>query len=253
MPTSAVVVGDFGVGGIRQQALGSAVRLFAGSHRVDALTTTGDNDYASTPASFDANWSASFGWLRGAGIPVIGALGNHDVEGRLPDYQYSALDMTERWYARTVGNVRFIVLDSNAPDDPQRQFLRRELSGSPALWRVVVFHHPPVTCGAYRGRTGDTGGRFLSELRRGNARLVLSGHDHNYQRFVGLDGETYVVDGFGAADLYPLRKCLAAPFAQAASDDAHHGFLHLEAGLDQIKGTAYTVEGRVVDSFVVER
>ncbi len=249
---SMVVIGDFGVGRTRQRRLGAAVKAFASRQPVDVLVTVGDNDYASQVSSFVTNWTQSFGWLEQEKIPVAGALGNHDVENRAPSYQFRLLGMPSRYYARSVGNVRLVVLDSNALGADQRGFLQRELANAGHRWPIVVFHHPPYTCGAYAGETAGAES-VLPDLQRGGARLVLTGHDHNYQRFGGPDGEAYVVAGWGGADLYRLGRCSSDDVPRLAANDTDFGFLFLEAGTREIHGTAITVDGRVVDRFSVRR
>ena len=249
--TGIIVIGDFGVGRDRQRALGSAVRAFARRHRVDLVATVGDNNYASTSASFRANWRESFGWLRNAGIGVAGALGNHDVEVGGGRYQFRTLGMPGPRYVRRVGPLRLIVLDSNTVTPEQTRWLERALA-SPGEWNVPVLHHPPYTCGAYRGDTARVR-PWLSVFRRYGARLVLAGHDHNYQRFETPGGDTYVVAGGGAADLYPLRECLPSFPPQRAANDRDYTFLYLTATSEQLRGLVLSVSGKRVDSFVVSR
>ncbi len=249
--TGVIVIGDFGVGRERQRALGSAVRAFARRHRVDLVATVGDNNYASTAASFRTNWRESFGWLRKAGIGVAGALGNHDVELDRGRYQFSTLGMPGPRYVRRVGPLRLIVLDSNAVTREQTRWLERQLA-RPGAWNVPVLHHPPYTCGAYRSDTRRVR-PWLRAFRKYGARLVLAGHDHNYQRFETPSGDTYVVAGGGAADLYRLRECLPSFPPQRAAEDREHTFLYLNANSERLRGVALSVSGRQVDSFVIPR
>ncbi len=249
--TGIIVIGDFGVGRDRQRALGSAVRAFARRHRVDLVATVGDNNYASTSASFRTNWRESFGWLRKAGIGVAGALGNHDVELDGGRYQFRTLGMPGPRYVRRVGPVRLIVLNSNAVTREQTAWLERALA-RPGEWNVPVLHHPPYTCGAYRSDTARVR-PWLSAFRKYGARLVLAGHDHNYQRFETPSGDTYVVAGGSAADLYRLRECLPNSPPQLAAEDREYTFLYLTATSEQLRGRVLSVSGKQVDSFVVSR
>jgi hypothetical protein len=47
--------------------MGEAMRTFETTHPADAFVTLGDNDYTESPRAFHSNWTASFGWLGGAG------------------------------------------------------------------------------------------------------------------------------------------------------------------------------------------
>src|SRR4051812_1575764 len=78
--TGILALGDFGVGGTTERALGASMHTFASNHpATQLLLTLGDNDYTESPSAFHSNWVASFGWLGGAGLNVAGTLGNHDV------------------------------------------------------------------------------------------------------------------------------------------------------------------------------
>ena len=94
-------------------------------------------------------------------------------------------------------------------------WLEQQLSESVATWKIAVFHHPPYTCG---GHAGDTrvAREWVPLFESYGVQLVLSGHDHNYQRFAARNGVTYVVHGGGAAGLYSLRGC-PAPRIRGAS------------------------------------
>jgi 3',5'-cyclic AMP phosphodiesterase CpdA len=235
------VIGDFGVGRERERALGAAVR----AQHPDALVSVGDNNYA-RPHSFAANWHESFGWA----TTVVAALGNHDVEHGDGTYEFGILSMPGRFFSKRVGEAELIVLDSNAVDAKQTAFLRRRLATSPAAWKIPVFHHPPYLCGAERPSLAVRK-QWLPLFRQFGVRLVLNGHDHDYERFV--DGGTmYVVDGGGAADLYPLRPCKPGTPDLVASNQHEHTFLMLTVSAGQIDAEVRSVSSsRVVDRFTV--
>jgi hypothetical protein len=78
--------------------------------------------------------------------------------------------------------------------------------------------------------------------------LVLSGHDHNYQRFAGRDGVTYVVHGGGGAGLYRLRGCPSS-YPPRVRTRYEHGFLSVSIGPDDLAVSAVDLRGRVTDRF----
>src|SRR5919109_592723 len=150
--TGILAIGDFGVGGERQETMGAAVRTWEETHPAQVLVTLGDNDYTESPSAFHDNWTASFGWLGAAGVGVAGTLGNHDIRVDGGRYQFDELDMPRRHYRRIVGNVELFLLNSNAPGSTtQREWLRNSLRASTATWQIVAFHHPAYTCGNYLG------------------------------------------------------------------------------------------------------
>ena len=159
--------------------------------------TLGDNDYT-RGRSFRANWVSSFGWLGSAGVDVAGTLGNHDVEFGRGRYEFALLRMPGPYYVRRVNEVELIVLDSTAITAAQTRWLERTLARRSGFRRIVAFHHPPYTCGGHLG-SATVRKAWVPLFERYGVRLVLNGHDHNYQRFE-RNGVTYVVHGGGGAE-----------------------------------------------------
>jgi Icc-related predicted phosphoesterase len=247
--TAFLAVGDFGVGGASQRNTGEAMRKYAARNGVSALVTLGDNDYTRNAARFALEWQASFGWVAAAGVTVSGTLGNHDVELARGRYQFRILNMPAPYYVRRIGDVELIVLDSTAVTSAQTAWLRRILSRRRFGWRVAVFHHPPYTCGGHLGSA--TIRRVWGPLlRRGDVRLVLSGHDHNYQRFAPVRGVTYLVNGGGGAGLYRLRRCPAA-YPRRVAVYRRHGFLHVATTSDSIVVRAVGRDGSARDRVTI--
>jgi hypothetical protein len=245
-----LAVGDFGVGGAPERELGAAMHTYEARNPADLLVTLGDNDYTESPAAFARNWRASFSWLRPAGLAVAGVLGNHDVRVRGGRYQFPVLGMPSRYYSRRVGDVQLLALDSNRVDAAQTAWLRRVLgAATDARWRIAVFHHPAYTCGVYRG-TRAVRRMWVPLFERHGVQLVLSAHDHNYQRFAPRRGVTYVVHGGGNPRLYPLGSCPGG-YPRRVAARAERGFLHVAVEQTRLLGRAVALGGRTVDSFVV--
>jgi tartrate-resistant acid phosphatase type 5 len=244
-----LAVGDFGVGGSRQQKLGDAMRRFEARNPADTLVTLGDNDYTANPARFRVNWAAAFDWLEAAGVSVAGTLGNHDVEVQRGSYEFQTLGMPGSYYRRRLGDVELFLLDSNAPTWRQTSWLRRALAGSTARWKVAVFHHPPFSCGAYHAHA-LVRKRWVPLFERYRVRLVLSGHDHNYQRFAARRGVTYVVHGGGSGYFYPLRAC-PRDYPSRPRARPEQGFLYIVAQAERLEGYAVNMAGRRTDAFTL--
>lgn len=250
-PVALLAIGDFGVGGSRQRELGEAIRRFEARSPANALVTLGDNDYTKSPAAFRANWAASFGWLEAAGVSVAGSLGNHDVLVERGRYQFGPLGMPGPYYRRRFGDVELVVLDSNAPTWRQTRWLAGTLAASEAPWKIAVFHHPAFACGAYRSHALVVS-RWVPLLERYRVRLVLSGHDHNYQRFAARRGVTYVVHGGGSGYFYPIARCPRG-YPRRVRARTERGFLYLVARGDRLDGFAVNVAGRRTDAFTLRR
>jgi Icc-related predicted phosphoesterase len=109
-------------------------------------------------------------------------------------------------------------LDPTRLDD-QIDFLTQTLADTD-LPTIVVFHHPPYSCGSY-GHDESIQENWVTRFDD-DVFLVLSGHEHNYQRFED-SGTTYVVTGGGGAALTELSDC---PTRMAAEAVAGHESTH---------------------------
>jgi 3',5'-cyclic AMP phosphodiesterase CpdA len=247
-PVRIIAFGDFGVGGDMQRRFGAAVRSFEAVNPADYVVALGDNDYTESTSAFHANWEASFGWTARAGVRVAGVLGNHDVRVEGGRYEFDELAMPSRYYRRAIGSVELYLLDSNVVDDAQTAWLRRSLARSKARWRIAVFHHPAFSCGEY-GSHSHVVAHWVPLFERYKVRLVLSGHDHNYQRFAPRLGVRYVVHGGGSSTKgYALRGCPAG-YPRRLAGRIEHGFLYFVFSGSRVDGYSVDLAGRRTDHF----
>ena len=180
--------------------------------------------------------------LRDAKIKLFPVLGNHDVDGgsgradffkHFADLKsYSQLEKSA-WYSINYGNSLFLMLDSQSDyreDSPQGAWLRSTLKGAPddLDFLFVVLHHPVMTqasrgvdfvtvCnGRKRALVAphgvDEDEKMLKLVLENFSRshplvrlLVLSGHNHNYERYEDKR-IIYVVSGGGGATPYPVKR-----------------------------------------------
>lgn len=238
-----LVVGDWGSGTLPQGAVAGAMSRYAENNEIAAIVTTGDNFY-----SDDAEFIMEpYGWATQAGIPFWIAWGNHDVES---SERVAALEETfddpPRWAVHDWGAVDVVILDSTQTDsDEQAEFLVETLQSSDDP-TIIAFHHPPYSCGDHGGSVGVQD-QWLDDLDE-DVFLVLSGHEHNYQRFE-LSTVTYVVTGGGGASLTELAECGTVGPEMVAGESIHH-FLVLEQS-DVISVRSLDVNGQVIDEFTL--
>jgi hypothetical protein len=240
---SVAVIGDFGSG----DSLEREVADLVARAEPRAVVTTGDNAY--DDRGYETLVGDYYGrWV--AGEDLLPAAGNHDHElgiDAFDDY-FSYLD-GRHVYAAGRGGMRFFVLDSTtALASPQslarqRAWAKRSLLASSARWKVVVLHHPPYSSGEVHGSTPE----FQWPFGAWGADLVLSGHEHNYERVVA-QGTTYVVDGAGGKDLYRLGDPVAG--SRARVDDGA-GALFLWASDRTLTGEFWSAAGVREDRFVL--
>jgi predicted phosphodiesterase len=197
-------------------------------------------------------------------MPVYAVPGNHEFEVAtlLEDVPYyfhvfpPILDETRglrgsdglREYFRfSVGDYQFILLNSQAfygsgERDAQTGWLEEQLKDQSVRHSIIVTHIPPFTSGKYEKDGGPLRSRWVPLFEASNVRLVLSGHDHNYQR-LEVNGITYVVSGGGSTSLYPLS--LAHPNAKVFERRSH--FVLLELYRDRIELISIARGGEVLD------
>ncbi|MEP6910952.1 MAG: metallophosphoesterase [Actinomycetota bacterium] len=245
-----LAAGDYGVGGSAESTLGRRMHAYSSRYPVNMLVLLGDNDYTESPRRFRSNWTSSFGWARRSGLRVAGVLGNHDYQVARGRYELGLLGMSGPYYTRKLGDAQLFFLDSNSVGARQTAWLEQQLAQSTASWKIALFHHPPYTCGGHEGNT-DVVRRWVPLFENYGVQLVLSGHDHNYQRFAKTNGITYVVHGGGAAGLYPLRRCPSS-YPRRLRARYEHGFLSVSIASDRLDVSVVNTLGRVTDRFSLQ-
>jgi hypothetical protein len=205
------VAGDVGHPSHRLDAVGAALAGIDRAQPFDGLVLLGDNAYPSgDPARLASTVSRPFRTVLGhAGLYAI--LGNHDVRRGHAAGQMAALRMPGRWWSRHLaGDTLLVGLDSTRVGDPdQHAWLEQTLATATERWRVVAVHHPPYSAG-YQGSSLAVRRRWAPLFARHGVHLVLSGHDHDYQRSVPVDGVTYVVTGGAARPRHTGRAAFTA-------------------------------------------
>jgi hypothetical protein len=239
-----LVVGDWGSGTMPQGAVAGAMMRYAEDEDVQAILTTGDNFYSD-------DWEflmEPFGWASDAGIPFWVSWGNHDIETETRiEAVNTAFDDPPRWTVYQWGAVDIVVLDSTQVDSAdQLSFLTDSLASTDRP-TVVVTHHPPYSCGVH-----DDSARVVEDwlpVFDEEVVLVLSGHEHSYQRFESA-GVSYTVTGGGGAELTALAPCGDTHPARLAGDSLHH-FMVLSQDGGTLEVSAVDVNGDVFDEFSV--
>jgi hypothetical protein len=250
VPTVIGVLGDFGVDDapVRQ-----VVALMRGFGPLAAVVTTGDNAYQSGTAAEAAFARRMLDPLLGGRTPLYAALGNHDEVTRDGRRVMAALGIPAHWYTARVGPVELVVLDANRPEDKaQLAFLRGVLARPrAAAFRVVVFHQPAAACSFHKPDPGVV--RSWVPLFAGRVDLVLSGHNHTYERFAGAGGLPYVTTGGGGAPLYPsfASMCLG-PATNVFLRTAYHA-VRLTVTERTLRLDAVGLDGKTFDSVTVSR
>ena len=142
-------------------------------------------------------------------VPFFSAPGNHDISDAASETLWIER-MGPTHYAFSYGNSRFIMLDSEEVDAPDRlsdgqvAWFKNELDSTRAT-NIFVFLHQPYFTDEADPRTQDEmwekRWKYLADIMRGHpVRAVFAGHIHGYRDFGVRDGVHYVIAG-GAASL----------------------------------------------------
>ena len=81
-------------------------------------------------------------------------------------------------------------------DPRQRDWLQQAFSGEGGAWRVPFCHHPAYCAGPHHDGQVEQVEALLPLYRGADVRLMLHGHEHNFQHGC-VDGLHYVVSGAG--------------------------------------------------------
>ena len=83
------------------------------------------------------------------GVKFYASLGNHDgTHERL----YKPFHMDgKRYYSFKKADALFLALDSNYMNPEQLDWVKQQLSGSDARWKICFFHHPLYSDGKMHG------------------------------------------------------------------------------------------------------
>lgn len=235
-------VGDVGDGRADFHETAAEMYVAGRDHPFDVVFLLGDNIYPKgDPADLRRRVIDPLQPLVDAGAELRAILGNHDVmlEG-YGDEQLRQLGMPGRWHAVERDGVLLVGLDSEDDDPEQLRWLEDTLAASDATWRIVGLHRPPFSAG-YQGSDLAIRERFTPIFRRHGVQLVVSGHDHDYQRSHPMDGTTYVVSGGGSS----TRRTGTADFTAVAFAVQH--FVDIAVYPEHVLLRAIAEDGRAFD------
>ncbi len=264
-PLRVGVIGDSGFGGPATRKLVQAMA----QEQLDLVIHTGDlvyNAYQQPDAAqaYAVKLFAPFAPLLRR-MPLYPVVGNHDIyddsfwRGR-PFYELAFPPIAaqgiesgdpagrNRWYALWRGPYQFLMLNTQVllagGEDAQAQdaWLSQRLEDPRFRLSIPVFHVPPYTSGLHTDDGALVRQRWLPLFQAAQVPLVLSGHDHNYER-LQVGGVTFVVSGGGSARLYARRAGL--PESQIFAARTHYLVLELEP--DGLLLTARSAAGQIID------
>ena len=155
-----------------------------------AVLSLGDHTYPrGTAAEFRDCYGPTWGRFRERTWPTPG---NHEYAtlGAKPYFDYFGERAGRGYYSLRLGSWLVVSLDSNlkgAAHAAQIDWLRAELKAQKAACTLAFWHHPLYSSGGHPppGRMRDA----FALLHAAGAEVVLTGHDHDYERFAPQDAD----------------------------------------------------------------
>ena len=246
------VLGDTGTGSNDQIGVAKMLTAYRAKFRFDFALLLGDNLYGSeNPRDYVRKFETPYKALLDAGVKFYAALGNHDDPNQR---LYKGFNMNgERYYTfkpSLTGRVRFFALDSNYMNPEQLQWLEKELAGSGSDWKIPYFHHPLYASG--RHGSDEVLRQQLEPLfLKHGVDVVLTGHEHFYERIKPQKGIQYFVAGSSAKlrrnDINRRTGLTAFGYDQGFT------FMLMEIDGDALYYQTITKEGETVDAGVVKK
>jgi hypothetical protein len=232
--TSLVAAGD--IAGCWWRSDEATARLL--DHIGGVVAPVGDLVYGDGTARQFANcYGPTWGRHKARTRPAIG---NHDArtEGGKPYYAYfgaAAGPAGKGWYSYELEGWHVVVLNSETgigPGSEQLAWVREDLRTHPGRCTLAYMHRPRFSSGKHGDseRVKDV----FRALYDGGVDVLVSGHDHIYERFAPQDpdgradparGVRQFVVGTGGAPFYTIRDTLA-PNSQVRQNTVH-GVLRL--------------------------
>jgi Calcineurin-like phosphoesterase len=243
------ILGDFGTGSREQYQLAAIMKRVHDQYPFNLVTLVGDNLYGSErPQDFKKKFEDPYKPLLDAGVKFYASLGNHDDPQEQRNYKLFNMDGKRYYSFKPDGNqsVRFFALESSYLQPEQVAWFEQELKASNSDWKIPYFHHPPYSSGERHGSDPQIRTALEPLFLKYNVSVVLTGHDHFYERTRPQKGIVYFVVGAGGQ----LRKgnIDTRTGLTAAGNDRDQSFMIAEINGDEMWFNAISRQGQVFDS-----
>ncbi len=169
-------------------ATADLVEMALGANPRAAVLLLGDNVYqGGTRRAFEQCYGPTWGRFKARTHP---APGNHEyaTPNAAGYFGYFGAAAGCGYYSVQLGAWRVVSLNSNlggAQQAAQLAWLKQELAASPQRCTLAYWHHPLYSSGGHGSIAHMRAAWEL--LHRAGAEIVLSGHDHDYERFAPQD------------------------------------------------------------------
>ena len=249
-------------------------------HTGDIAYPNGSNDEFGPNGSYDEFEQCHFDVYQEllSWRPFFPAIGNHEYNTDAgapfvdifdlpitPDWDWY-LDEVERYYSFDWGDAHFVMLDSHTPlervndavTNDMADWLAHDLANDDHTWKIAVIHRPVYSSSKAHPEL-DVREKMAPLFEAYGVDLVLSGHNHNYERTYPIrdeaistlrdGGVVYVVTGGGGNQLYGFD---GEQWFTAARAVKHH-FVTVRVGKCALYLTAIDKDGNPIDQATLDK
>ena len=245
------VIGDTGTGDGHQRDVASQLAAWRAKFPFSFIVMMGDNLYGGdSPRDYQREFELPYKTLLDGNVKFYASLGNHDNPNQR---LYKPFNMGgERYYTFKPerASVRFFALDSNYVDDKQLDWLDKQLAESGSDWKICFFHHPLYSSGETHGSAVLQRERLEPVFVKHGVNVVLSGHEHFYERIKPQKGIQYFILGNSAK----LRRGdLLKTDLTAKGFDSGYAFMLVEIVGDDLSFQTISEKGTTIDEGKIRR
>ena len=245
------VLGDFGSGTARQYKLAEQMAALHDRFKYQTMILVGDNLYGSErPQDFQTKFETPYKPLLDAGVKFYASLGNHDAREQRY-YKLFNMDGQAYYTFSPSADIRFFMLESTYPVPQQIAWVEDELKKSGSKWKIAVFHHPLYSSGKRHGSSTELREVLEPLFVKYGVSVVLTGHDHFYERVKPQRGIVHFVVGSGGQ--LRVGNIDRSSGITAKGFDTDNAFMAAEISGDEMYFNAISRTGQIIDSGVFTR
>jgi hypothetical protein len=191
--------------------------------------------------------------------PVVSAHGNHEANA-INYYAQFAMPGDEENYALDYGFAHLTVLNDTPIDDAAilgstKTFLDADLTAhDSARWKLVMHHQPIWSASTRHGSSTTLRDAWGPVFDAHAVDLVLSGHDHDYERSKPMKGSTpqatpaegtvYMVSGGAGAEIYDNGTDFWTQYSEKT-----HGAAIIHVRKNTMTVDVFHPDGSMIDTF----
>lgn len=233
----------------------SSIARRAAMHKPQYLFHIGDAVQSVRPESWQTDFFDVLHNFQLDNRPLVHVQGNHDDEQAHLNKKDFYFAKEKPWSAFSLGETRIILLNSNINSDEQLEWLDQELTSKHtymAKFRIVLVHIPPYieywdpkTWAEGESKWGwFVRDRWLPLMKKYRVDMIISGHQHNYER--GEDDGVFLAVVGGAGGELETVQVKKWNVYQVVRNEYHYVLMDIYP--QTIIWRAYNIDGVEIDT-----